>query len=98
MIRLDFRSLQVRLAMRLAALYILATAIAVAVLVYRAYDTASTLNERELSARASDLARYVSLDPAGKAVLNLPSGLAAAYNSTEDSDIFAVRGPDGHVI
>jgi len=98
MIRLDFRSLQMRLAMRLAALYILATAVAVVVLIYRAYDTAGTLNERELSARASDLARYVSVDPNGKAVLNLPASVAAAYNSGDDSNIFAVRGPDGRVI
>jgi signal transduction histidine kinase len=98
MIRVRPRSLQMRLAMRLAALYILATAIAVAVVVYRAYDTASTLNERELSARASDLARYVSVDPNGKTVLNLPASLAAAYDSADDSDIFAVRGPDGRVI
>jgi len=98
MIRIGLRSLQMRLAVRLAALYIIATAIAVAVLVYRAYDTASTLNERELSARASDLARYVSLDPNGKAVLNLPTGLAAAYNAADDGNIFAVRGPDGRLI
>ena len=98
MIRVHPRSLQMRLAMRLAALYILATAFAVAVVVYRAYDTASTLNERELSARASDLARYVSVDPNGKTVLNLPASLAAAYDSADDSDIFAVRGPDGRLI
>lgn len=98
MIRLDFRSLQMRLAVRLAALYILATGVAVAVLIYRAYDTAGTLNERELSSRASDLARYVSVDVNGRAVLNIPASVAAAYNSIDDSNLFAVRGPDGRVI
>jgi signal transduction histidine kinase len=98
MTRFDFHSLQMRLAVRLAALYVVATAIAIGVLVYRAYDTASTLNERELSARASDLARYVSSDANGKASLTLPASLAAGYNSADDSNIFAVRGPDGRVI
>jgi two-component system, OmpR family, sensor histidine kinase TctE len=98
MIRVGFRSLQMRLAMRLAALYIIATAVAAAVLIYRAYDTAGTLNERELSSRASDLAHLVSVAPNGTAVLNLPANLAAAYHSADDSNIFAVRAPDGHVI
>jgi len=87
-----------RLAVRLAALYLLATAVAVGVLIYRAYDTAGTLNERELTSRASDLARYVSVDAKGTAVLNLPASLAAAYSSQSDGNIFAVRGADGRVI
>ena len=46
----QFRSLQVRLAVRLAVLYVAAAAIAVGVLVYQAYDTAGSLNDRELRA------------------------------------------------
>src|SRR5215472_4763871 len=98
MSRFEFRSLQMRLAVRLAALYLVATVIAAGVLVYRAYDTASTLNERELSARASDLARYVSSSANGNATLTLPPSLAAGYSLADDSNIFAVRGPDGRVI
>ena len=61
----------------MAALYIAATAIAVGILIYQAYDTADSLNDRELSLRAADLARYVVVDPG----LDLPSALAASYQA-----------------
>ena len=61
----QFRSLQVRLAVRLAVLYVAAAAIAVGVLVYQAYDTAGSLNDRELGLRAEDLARAIVADSAG---------------------------------
>lgn len=93
-----FRSLQVRLAVRLALLYLFATAIAVGVLVYRAYDTADSLNDRELSLRAEDLARSVSVDSSGKPRLDLPPTLAAAYAEGSDVDIFAVRTLDAQVV
>src|SRR5215813_11394889 len=85
------RSLQAKLALRLAALYVAATAIAVAALIYQAYETADTLNDRELSLRAADLARYVTADSTGAARLELPPELAARYQAAGDADIFAVR-------
>jgi len=94
---LRFRSLQLRLAVRLAALYVIATATAAGILIYQAYDTAETLNERDLNLRAADIVRYVSADPTGGLRLDLPSQLAAAYKSG-GSDIFAVRAPDGRVL
>ena len=92
-----FQSLQVRLAVRLAILYVVATGIAAAVLIYQAYDTASSLNERELSLRAEDLARAVSRDGAGQAQLTLPVKLASAYAASID-DIFAVRDAGGRLL
>src|SRR5215470_1921905 len=94
---LRFQSLQVRLAVRLAILYVVATAIAAGVLIYQAYDTASSLNERELSLRAEDLVRAVSRDDAGNAQLTLPPMLASAYATSED-DIFAVRDATGRLL
>src|SRR5215471_1327350 len=88
----QIRSLQVRLAVRLAALYVAATAIAVGILVYQAYETADSLNDRELSLRAADLARHVVVDTDGAARLDLPPALAAGYNAAGDVDIFAIRG------
>jgi len=85
------RSLQAKLALRLAALYVAATALAVAALIYQAYETADTLNDRELSLRAADLARYVMVDSTGAARLELPPELAARYQAGGNTDIFAVR-------
>jgi len=95
--RFRFKSLQVRLAVRLAALYVIATVIATGALIYEAYDTASSLNDRELSGRAEDLARAVSRDGEGRTRFALPARLASAYADSTD-DIFAVRDAGGHVL
>lgn len=94
---LPFHSLQVRLALRLAALYVVATAIAAGVLIYQAYDTATSLNDRDLSLRAEDLARAVNRDSSGVPQINLPAKLAAAYAASTD-DIFAVRDASGRLL
>jgi signal transduction histidine kinase len=88
---LQLRSLQARLALRLAGLYVAATAIAVAALIYQAYDAAGTLNDRELSLRAGDLARYVTTAASGVTRLELPPKLAAHYQTAGNADIFAIR-------
>ena len=95
--KVAFRSLQARLAARLAVLYVIATAIAVGVLIYQAYDAANSLNDRELSLRADDLARAVERDAAGRARLILPARLASAYAASSD-DIFAVRDGQGRLL
>jgi hypothetical protein len=95
--RMRFKSLQVRLAVRLAALYVAATAVAAGVLIYQAYDTATSLNDRELSLRAEDLARAVSRDGSGAAQLTLSPKLASGYAASTD-DIFAVRDSSGGVL
>jgi two-component system, OmpR family, sensor histidine kinase TctE len=96
MIQTRFRSLQMRLAVRLAIPYIIAMATGVGFLVYQAYDTAGSLNDRDLNLRAVDIARYASSDPDGKPQLNLPAKLAAAYQSS--ADMFAVRDARGQII
>jgi signal transduction histidine kinase len=98
MIRRSFASLQLRLAAQLAALYVGASAIAAAVLIYQAYGTVASLNDRELSQRADDLARAVTRDATGAAQLALPQRLASAYASSDGDDIFAVRDRAGRVL
>ena len=87
----SLKSLRVQLALRLAAIYVVATAVAVGVLVYQAYDTADSLNDRELSLRAADLARYVAVDPRGEVRLELPPALVASYQASGNADIYAIR-------
>jgi signal transduction histidine kinase len=67
------------------------------VLIYQAYDTATSLNDRELSLRAEDLARAVYRDSSGALQINLSQKLAAAYAASTD-DIFAVRDASGRLL
>ena len=92
------RSLQLRLAVQLAALFLLGSAAIVGVLVWRAYDTAGTLADRELSLRAADLAKYVAAAPDGTPRLALPAALREAYGAAPDADIFAIRAGDGRLV
>ena len=98
MIAPRLRSLQLRLAMRLAALFIVGSAAIVGFVVWRAYDTAGTLADRELSLRAADLAQYVAPGPDGTPRLTLPPALREAYGAAPDADIFAIRGQDGRLV
>jgi len=86
------------LAVRLAALFIVGSAAIVGFIVWRAYDTADTLADRELSLRAADLANSVGRAPDGTARLALPPALREAYGAAPDADIFAIRGQDGRLI
>ena len=92
------RSLQLRLALRVAALYIIATVIVIAVLMSRAYETARSLGDQDLVGRANDIARYVSFGGNGLPRIDLPPNLGAIYNSTSGSDIFAIRDADDRII
>jgi signal transduction histidine kinase len=62
------------------------------------HDTAGTLNDRELSLRATDLAQSVSIDISGAARLNLPARLKAAYDAAPSTDIFAIRALNGRIV
>src|SRR6516162_855011 len=92
------RSLQLRLAVRLGLVYVVAIAMAVSFFIYQAYNAAGSLSERQLGLRAADLAHYVFLDSSGTPRLDLPSELVAAYAAASDADIFAIRAADGRVI
>jgi signal transduction histidine kinase len=80
----------------LAAVYLAATAIAVAGLIYQAYSTADELSKEDLNRRAKHLAVLATADAAGNPRIDLPDWLDALYRS--GTFIYAVNRPDGPVI
>jgi len=92
------RSLQLRLAARFAILVVIMSSLAAGVLLFKAYTTAGSLENRELSERARDLADSVMIGAAGKPFLKLPVRLAAAYEASPDTDLYAIRTPGGQVV
>jgi two-component system, OmpR family, sensor histidine kinase TctE len=92
------RSLQLHLALRLAALFLVATAVAVAALVYETYETADSLSDQDLTQRARDLARSITASAAGLPALEPPPELAAAYSAPSETAVYVVRDAEGRVI
>ena len=91
-------SLQIRLVLPLVILFVLGSAGIVGFVLWRAYDTADSLADRELSLRAADLAGSIARQPDGAARLDLPDTLREAYRAAPDADIFAVRAADGRLV
>lgn len=96
--RAYLRSLEARLIVRLALVYLAVIVAAAGILLFRAFGNADALNDRELRMRAMDLARAVSIDRAGEAHLVLPPDLAAAYAAKANGAAFVVRAPDGRIV
>jgi signal transduction histidine kinase len=92
------KSLQLRLTVELAALFVVASCLAVGGLIYSASLTAGSLTDRELELRAEDLARYVLLDENQKPRLNLPVPLQHAYSAAAQQSVFAIRDQDGGLV
>ena len=92
------KSLQLRLTIELAALFLVASCLAVGGLIYSASLTAGSLADRELGLRAEDLAHHVSFDEAGTPRLELPLDLRDAYDTAAQQSVFAIRDKDGHLV
>ena len=92
------KSLQPRFTLELAALFFVASCLAVGGLIYSASLTAGSLADRELGLRAEDLARYVSLDANRNPQLKLPQPLKQAYSAAAQQSLFAVRDKHGHLV
>lgn len=90
------RSLQLQLALSLAGVYLAATAIAVAALVYQAYSTADALSKEDLNRRAKHLAALATADGSGTARVDLPEWLDALYRS--GTFLYAVSRPEGPLV
>jgi two-component system, OmpR family, sensor histidine kinase TctE len=92
------KSLQLRLTVELAVLFLVASCLAVGGLIYSASLTAGGVADRELELRAEDLAGYVSLDENRKPRLTLPVTLQQAYSAATQQSVFAIRDKDGMLI
>jgi signal transduction histidine kinase len=92
------RSLQLHLTLELAALFLIASCLAVGGLIYSASLTAGSLAERDLGLRADDLARHVVLDRNGSPRLELPPGLKETYNAAAQQSLFAIRDKSGRLV
>ena len=92
------KSLQLRLTIELAALFLVASCLAIGGLIYGASLTAGSLADRELGLRVGDLVSHVSLDHAGKPRLDLPPGLRQAYDTAAQQSVFAILDKDGHLV
>jgi signal transduction histidine kinase len=92
------KSLQVRLTIELAILFLVASGLAIAGLIYSASLTAGSVADRELDLRAEDLAHYVSLDPAGRPRVELPPTLRQAYDDAAQQSVFTIRDKDGRLV
>lgn len=96
---LRLRSLQARLAVRLGAVMVIATALVVGVVLYEGSQAADELGNEQLLGRANELARHVSRDPAGMPVLDLPPDLRRLYQvPPARADLFLVQDAKGQTI
>ncbi len=96
--RLRLRSLQAQLAIRLAAVILVATALGVGAIVYEGMNAADALGNEQLARRAAEIAQYVAAGSDGTLHLELPAKLDQTYRSPSRTDIFALRAGDGRLI
>ena len=96
--RLRLRSLQAQLAIRLAAVILVATALGVGAIVYEGMNAADALGNEQLAQRAAEIVQYIAAGPDGTLHLELPPKLDQIYRSPGRTAIFALRAGDGRLI
>src|SRR5216683_48834 len=92
------RSLQAQLVLRLAAVFLIATAAGVAALLRESTQTADALRRDELLQRAHELARLVVHAPDGAVRVALPAELDRLYHAPAATNQFAVRSETGQTL
>jgi hypothetical protein len=91
-------SLQRRLTIDLAVLFVVVGALALGTLWYTAWLTAGSLADRDLGLRAEDLAAHVTRDASGALHLTLSPELARSYAAEPQKALYAVRDKDGRIL
>lgn len=92
------RSLQGQLALRLAIVFFLMSAVGVGLLLWQGSDAADNFGLEMLRYRTSELAEYISLNPDGRAVLKLPPSLGRLYSDKQGINLYGIRTPSGQVL
>jgi signal transduction histidine kinase len=90
-------SLARRLAVRLAAVLVVAIGLAAVAVGWRAIVTARALDDTALQAQARAIAGYLTTAPDGTPRLDLPAALADAFRLRPDGSTYLVAGTDGRV-
>src|ERR1700753_582185 len=96
--RLRLRSLQAQLAIRLAAVILVATALGVGAIVYEGMNAAEVPGSEEPARRAAEMGKCAAAGSAGTLHWELPPKLDQIYRSPGRTDIFALRAGDGRLI
>jgi two-component system, OmpR family, sensor histidine kinase TctE len=92
------RSLQGQLALRLAAVFLVASAAGVGLLLWQGSESADSFGLEMLRYRADELARYIVPEPDGHAALMLPPDLARLYSGREGENLYAIRTGSGQML
>jgi signal transduction histidine kinase len=96
--RLRVHSLQAQLALKLAAVFSLATVLAICTVIYEGGQAAKTLGDDELEERAIQLTRFILRGPDGIWRLELPPRQRQLYDSPARTRLLAARTTDGRLI
>src|SRR4051794_11657241 len=92
------RSLQAQFALRLAAVFLLATAAGIGALFYESGQTADALRREELLQRAGELAGLIEPQADGAVQIALPPGLEQTYRVPGTTNLFVVRSEAGQIL
>jgi two-component system, OmpR family, sensor histidine kinase TctE len=92
------RSLQGQLALRLAVVFVLASAAGIGLLLWQGSEAADNFGLEMLRYRAQELARYVVRTPDGRAAFKPSSSLARVYDSQKGENLYAIRTKSGQVL
>jgi two-component system, OmpR family, sensor histidine kinase TctE len=91
-------SLQGQLALRLAVVFVLASAAGIGLLLWQGSEAADNFGLEMLRYRAQELARYVVRTPDGRAAFKPSSSLARVYDSQKGENLYAIRTKSGQVL
>lgn len=92
------RSLQGQLVLRLAVVFIVASAAGIGLLLWQGSESADSLGLEMLRSRADELAQNLVLAPGGQPSLALPSDLARLYDDKQRANLYAIRTSRGQML